>query len=390
MKIKFVFLLFGLLIMASPLRADNDYSAIMQHLIESGDKAAEEYTPEQPLEFGNRFSQLYFGHFEGQGLEFAVGQADNDGMLKIEMSFSRLINSAMTAKSKATIAERWQELRALLVAAPMIESHSASFMELVVQSLLILVREGTEALLVVAALVAYLRKAGAADRIYLIWLGTLAALVASVLTAYAINSLIKNSGAARETLEGVTMLIAALLLSYVSAWLFARREIQQWQGFMQDKLGTAISKGSLLTIVSVAFFSVYREGAETILFYQALLNNADGKINAIMAGIGVGSLILLIIFALIFLLSVKLPLKLFFTATAVMLYGLSVIFAGKATLELQISGWLSNNHLSSIPTISWLGLFPSAECLIAQAVMLLLPICIWLLFKTNSQQKVAV
>ncbi|WP_372835487.1 transglutaminaseTgpA domain-containing protein [Pontibacterium sp.] len=230
------------------------------------------------------------------------------------------------------------------------------------------------------------RKTGAADRVYLIWLGSLAALGASVLTAIALHKLIQNSGAARETLEGVTMLIAAVLLSYVSVWLFARREMQQWQGFIQDRLGSAVSGGSLWAIVSVAFFAVYREGAETILFYQALVGDAEGQWHAIATGFGLAVVALLIVYLLIFQLSVRLPLKHFFTGTAALLYALSVIFTGKAVLELQVAGWLGNSYLPSVPTISWLGLFPSLQSVLSQLAMILLPVLGWLLIRLRSSQ----
>lgn len=359
-------------------QAASDYPAIMLHLISAGDKAAEEYQPEQAIDFGNRFSQLYFGHFEGQGLEFAVGQADTDAMLQIEISFSRLINSAVTGKPITEVQKQWQDLRALLEVAPMIDSGSASFTELLIQSFLILLREGIEALLVVAALVTYLRKAGAGDKVNLIWLGALAALGASVLTAIALNKLIQNSGAARETLEGVTMLVAAVLLSYVSAWLFARREMQQWQGYINDRLGQAIGQGSLWAVISVAFFAVYREGAETILFYQALISDSGGELDAIMAGFACAVVALLAVYVLIFQLSVKLPLKQFFTGTAALLYSLSVIFAGKATLELQVAGWIGSTYIESVPAVSWLGLFPTLESICAQLVLMLLPMLGWM------------
>ncbi|MBE9398848.1 FTR1 family iron permease [Pontibacterium sp. N1Y112] len=381
-----------LLLLVLPLQAQSasDYRAIMADLIQRGDQLSSDYSPGQALVFGNQYSQLYFGHFEGQGLEFAVGQADNDAMLAIEIQFSRLINTAMTGQPKPEIDAQWQGLRQQLSSAPMLESGGASFAELVVQSLLILLREGIEALLVIAALIAYLRKAGAADRVYLIWLGSLAALGASVLTAIALHKLIQNSGAARETLEGVTMLIAAILLSYVSVWLFARREMQQWQGFIQDRLGSAVSGGSLWAIVSVAFFAVYREGAETILFYQALVGDAEGQWHAIATGFGLAVIALLIVYLLIFQLSVRLPLKHFFTGTAALLYVLSVIFTGKAVLELQVAGWLGNSYLASVPTISWLGLFPSLQSILSQLVMILLPVLGWLLIRLRSSQASAI
>lgn len=364
---------------ASTAQAANDYQVVMQQLLARGDLVTEAYDPAQAIKFGNEYSQLYFGGFEGEGLEFAVGQADQDAMLQIELNFTRLINSAVKGHSKNVVAQRWLELRGLLVEAPMISNENASFWEIVVQSLLILLREGVEALLVIAALIAYLRKAGAADKVIYIWVGTGAALVASVITAWVLQGLIANSGAARETLEGMTMIVAAVLLSYVSVWLFARREMQQWQGFISDKMGDAVSSGSLWAIVSVAFFAVYREGAETILFYQALISDAEGAYDAIASGFGLALIGLLVIYVMIFQLSVRLPLKQFFTGTAGLLFALSVIFAGKATLELQVSGWMSNTWLEGFPTISWLGVFPSIESLLTQGLMIVLPIIGWLI-----------
>jgi len=369
-----LFLIFG----TSSTLAATDYPGVMVALIELGDEASESYDPSQSLVYGDRFSKLYFGGFEGKGLEFAVGQADQQAMIDIEMGFGLLINSAVNGKSNAEISDQWQTLREKLVNAPMIENQDAGFWSIAMQSLFILLREGVEALLVVAALVAYLRKAGAADKVPLIWFGVIAALFASVATAWILQSLISNSGAAKEALEGATMLLAAVLLSYVSFWLFSRREMQQWQGFIHNKLGEAVSGGSLLAIVSVAFFAVYREGAETILFYQALVADVEGGIEPIATGFGLALLLLGVVYLFIFQLSVRLPLKQFFSATAGLLYVLSVIFAGKAVLELQVTGWLPSSYIEWLPSIGWLGIFPSLESIALQLLFLLLPVLIFL------------
>jgi len=372
--IMLIFLSFG----ATSSSAATDYPRVMATLIELGDEASESYDPSQSLVYGDRFSKLYFGGFEGKGLEFAVGQADQQAMVDIELGFGLLINSAVNGKSKVEINDQWQRLREKLVNAPMIENQGASFWSIAIQSLFILLREGVEALLVVAALVAYLRKAGAADKVPFIWFGVVAALLASVATAWVLQSLISNSGAAKEALEGATMLLAAVLLSYVSFWLFSRREMQQWQGFIHNKLGDAVSGGSLLAIVSVAFFAVYREGAETILFYQALVADVDSGMEPIATGFGLALLLLGVVYLFIFQLSVRLPLKQFFSATAGLLYALSVIFAGKAVLELQVAGWLPSSYIEWLPSIGWLGIFPSIESIALQLIFLLLPALMFL------------
>ena len=88
---------------------------------------------------------------------------------------------------------------------------------------------------------------------------------------------------------------------------------------------------------------------------------------------------------MIFQLSVRLPLKQFFTGTAALLYLMSVIFAGKAVLELQVAGWLGNHYLSAMPTISWMGLFPSIEGIVAQLLMLTLPVLGWVLISARRR-----
>lgn len=380
--------LLWLLLILSPssLMAATDYPAVMATLIQLGDEASEAYRPAQSLEYSDRFSKLYFGGFEGKGLEFAVGQADQQAMMEIEMGFSLLINAAVNGASKEEVNRNWMSLREKLVNAPMIENQGAGFWSIAVQSLLILLREGVEALLVVAALIAYLRKAGAADKVPLIWFGVAAALVASVMTAWVLQSLIAHSGAAKEALEGATMMLAAALLSYVSFWLFSRREMQQWQGFIHNKLGDAVSGGSLWAIVAVAFFAVYREGAETILFYQALVADVDGGFEPIATGFALAILLLGVVYLLIFQLSVRLPLKQFFSATAGLLYVLSVIFAGKAILELQVAGWIPNTYIEWLPGVSWLGVFPSVESVASQLLFLALPVFVYLAVSTIRLQ----
>lgn len=358
-----------------------DYKTVMQQVIARGDSIVTAYVPEERVKYGNAFSDLYFGGFEGEGLEFAVGQADQQAMIEIELGFSRLINAAVSGQPKSDVEIQWRDLKAKLNVAPMIESATSSYWELVVQSLLILLREGVEALLVLAALLAYMRKAGAADRTLYVWMGAGAAFIASVLTAWGLQTLIQNSGATREVIEGVTMIIAALLLSYVSFWLFSRREMQHWQNFVHDKLGSAIDNRNLLAIVSVAFFAVYREGAETILFYQALISGAGFQWEPIIVGFAIACTLLLLVYVLIFMLSVKLPLKLFFTATAILLFSLSVIFAGKSVLELQVSGWLPSTAINGIPTVGWLGLFPSLESVGLQLTFLIAPLIVYVLYR---------
>ena len=363
-----------LLLLSQFSLASQDYPQVMAQVISKGDVLAQEYQPENALRFGGGFSDLYFGGFEGEGLEFAVGQTDAEKMVAIELSFSQLINAAVSGQPTTKVQGLWQDLRLKLESAPMIAGEVATYTELFIQSLLILLREGVEALLVIAALIAYLRKAGAADRIPLIWAGAGSAIIASFLTAWLFQSLLKNSGSSREFIEGFSLLVAAVLLSYMSVWLFARREMQQWQGFIHNKMGQALDQKRLSAIVVVSFFAVYREGAETILFYQVLYSDTVSRIEPILLGAAAAAVALVLIYVAIFLLSLKLPLKQFFSGTAALLFALSVIFVGKAALELQVAGFISATAISYVPFISWLGLFPTVESVGLQLLFILIPI----------------
>lgn len=384
------FLVGILLLLLSQLSlASEDYPHVMAQVISKGDLLAQEYKPEKALSAGSGFSDLYFGGFEGEGLEFAVGQADAEKMVAIELSFSQLINAAVSGQSVEKVQGLWEALRLKLESAPMIAGDVATYTELFIQSLLIMLREGVEALLVIAALIAYLRKAGAADRIPLIWAGAASAILASFLTAWLFQSLLKNSGSSRELIEGFSLLVAAVLLSYMSVWLFARREMQQWQGFIHNKMGQALDQKRLSAIVIVSFFAVYREGAETILFYQVLYSETVSRIEPILLGAAVAVVALMLVYVAIFLISLKLPLKQFFSGTAALLFALSVIFVGKAALELQVAGFISATAISYVPFISWLGLFPTAESVGLQLLFILIPV-IGLLVQKKFTFKAAV
>jgi high-affinity iron transporter len=349
-----------------------DYTSVMASLIAKGDQQVSAYQPDDSIEQGKAFSNLYFGGFEGMGLELAVGQASQETMLTIEMQFSQLINAAIKGEPKSVIQTRWATLRTTLENAPLIENQNS--VSTIIQSFLILLREGAEAMLVVAALITYLRRSGAGDQTPWIWGGVVIAIVLSALTAWLMQAVIKlQSGATREMIEGASMLLAAVMLSYVSMWLFARREISKWSQMIHRQLGEALSLGQRWTLVGIAFLSVYREGAETVLFYQALISNAAGQMSDVYIGVALALAALLGVYGLVVMASVKLPLKAFFSTSAIVLYLLSIIFTGKAVLELQVAGMVPMTEVSG-PTITWLGVFPTWEGLASQLAMCLLPI----------------
>jgi len=238
-------------------------------------------------------------------------------------------------------------------------------------SLGILVREGSEALLVIVALLAAVREAGQERRARDIYTGALLAIGVSLVLAWAVNHLIADDTS--DTLEGVFQLLAAGTLFYVSSWLTARAQSDRWRPFLHDKVEASRDiAGPSIALALTAFLAVMREGAETIVFFQALLGGATETVerHAVMAGLLAGAVALGVIFLVLRKAAFRIPLGSFFTATSVLLYGLAVIFVGQGISSFQESGVMRATFVDHVPTIQALGLFPTLQTLAAQSAML--------------------
>ena len=160
-------------------------------------------------------------------------------------------------------------------------------------------------------------------------------------------------------------------------WFPTKREAARWQAYIRTKMNKALSRGSTLALGFAAFLAVYREGAETVLFYQALAGQANGRYGAIISGFVLALLALGSVYWLMRAASFRLPIGLFFTLTAGLLYYLAISFAGSGVLELQAANWVGITPLEWVPRIPWLGLYPSLETVLAQLVLLIpLPIAL--------------
>ncbi len=264
-----------------------DYQVVVDEISVKGNALIDQYQAKNALDISDEFSSLYFDVFEGKGLEMAIAMEKPSLKTELESHFSTVIGLAAKGKPKQDVEKAWLSLNALLqdTAASQGESgDNEGFWSLLVQSFLILLREGFEAMLVITALVTYLRRQEAMEQLSVIYNGVGLALVASVLTAYLLSAVFKVSGEAREALEGTTMLVAAIVLFYVSYWLISKSESARWQSWIKGQINNAISKGSAFALGFAAFLAVYREGAETVLFYQALVGQTQGNSLAIVFG----------------------------------------------------------------------------------------------------------
>jgi high-affinity iron transporter len=252
---------------------------------------------------------------------------------------------------------------------------------LFLQSFIILLREGLEAILLVGALMTFLVKMGAAHRKRDINIGVGAAIAASLLTAVALETVFHLSPANQEALEGATMIVAAVVLFYVSYWLLSKMEVVKWNHFVKSKVQDALTSGSGLALASAAFLAVYREGFETVLFYKALFL-AGGSAAAtmpIVGGILLGSAVMGAVYVAINRFGLRLPLKPFFGVTSAFLYYMAFVFGGKGVAELQEGGYLPTTIVGGAPRVPTLGIYPTVESLLVQGLLvtLLLAALIW-------------
>jgi high-affinity iron transporter len=266
------------------------------------------------------------------------------------------------------------ELSRVLERAERTVGSTLSPVALFLQSFLILVREGLEAILVVGALLTFLVKLGAGERRRELHRGVIAALVLSLLTAVAIETVFFLSPAHQEALEAATMVLATVMLFWVSYWLLAKVETARWNRFVRTRLSEAVGRRSSLALATVAFLAVYREGFETVLFFKALaLSGAEGAVALPLAlGIGAGSVALALVYLAISRFGVRLPLRPFFAVTSAFLYLMAFNFAGTAIAELQEGGFVSLTPVEWLPRVPVLGLYPTVESALAQATLLAL------------------
>jgi len=228
----------------------------------------------------------------------------------------------------------------------------------------ILLREGVEALLIVVAMIAFLRKADRSEMVRHVHGGWVAALAAGAVTWAIATFFIGVSGASRELTEGFGSLFAALVLLSVGIWMHGKSQAGEWQRYINETLGKALSRRSAWFLFGLAFLVVYREVFETILFYAALTAQGSGAV--ILAGAGAAIILLGILAWVMLRFSAKLPVGAFFKYSSALIAVLAVVLAGKGIAGLQEAGMIDIAPLAQIPRIPVLGLFPTWETIGAQ------------------------
>jgi high-affinity iron transporter len=242
----------------------------------------------------------------------------------------------------------------------------------------VLLREGLEALLVMAALLTFLSKSGNADKRKLIWGGAGLGIVASLIVAVILQlvfSGVESAGANRELLEGFTGLVAAGMLFYMSYWLHSKSNVHAWQRYIKSKSSAALATGSAFSLGLLAFLAVFREGAETALLYMGIAPSIS--MGDLLLGLGIGLVALVALAVLILVVGMKLPMRPFFMVASILIYYIGFKFIGTGVHALQVAGLLPATSSSYLPENGFFGIYPTWETTGAQLALLLITAGVW-------------
>ena len=302
-------------------------------------------------------------------IEPTLAARDSGLMGRIETGMSKF-RSLVTANAQLTeVRASAAENGALFTQAESVLGSGTDATAAYVGSLTILVREGLEALLVVVAMIAFLRKAERVDMLRYVHGGWIGALGLGAVTWAIATFLVNVSGANREVTEGLSSLFTAVVLLSVGMWMHQKSMAGMWQQYIHAKLSAALSRKSAWFMFGLSFIAVYREVFETILFYVALWE--QGNHRAVLGGLATGAAVLVLIALALLRFSARLPISKFFSWSAGLVAVLAVVLTGKGIAALQEAGWLSAHALNA-PRIDLLGIYPSAQTLAAQILMVLL------------------
>lgn len=249
----------------------------------------------------------------------------------------------------------------------------------------ILLREGLEALLVIVALLAFLRRSGNSDKRGWIWAGGAVGILASVIAGFALQAIFSaaSAGQNREIVEGVTGLFAAAMLFYVAYWLHSKASLHAWKRYIDERTGKALASGSLFGLALLAFLAIFREGAETVVFYLGIAPSIT--LRDLLLGFAIGAVSLLAIAVLMLVFSVRLPLRLFFRVAGLLVYYLGFKFVGTGIHALQVAGVLPTNP-APLPAIPFFGIYPTWETLLPQVLLLLGGVAVLIYLSSRDQR----
>jgi len=368
-----------------------DFTPIVQNIKDKMAKVLQLYESGKVDDAIDESGNIYFDEYEESGMENIVGAKDTQLKLDTEASFNKISALMRAGASKEQIVAAQNILFDQLTQSLELTKKSTNW-DLFLYALTIILREGFEALIIVAAVIALLIKSGNSKHLNIVYSALGVAVVLSIATAYGLNHIFgsENAGQTREVMEGAVMLIAVVLLFYVGFWLLSNANSKKWSAYIQGQISSSLSSGDSKMLWWTVFLAVYREGAETGLFYLTLLFDANknpAATSMVAAGFVAGLVALIVIYVIIKKFSLKIAIKPFFIATSVIIFYMSVVFAGKGVMELVEGKVFVPTVIKGLPTITWIGFYPYVESLVPQAVMIVLLIVGILILKNKQKNK---
>lgn len=371
--------------------AATDFAPVVANIKAKIAEAIKTYAAKDVAKAMSDAQDVYFDEFEASGMENKVGAIDVGLKTRIEGNFGEVVALMKAGVSVERLQQAADNLGANLDAALEKTSGSSSPWALFVYALTIILREGFEALIIVAAVVAYLLKTGNEKRMSIVYSSLGVAVVLSFVMAWVMNLIFAGAaGQKREVMEGAVMLIAVGLLFYVGFWLLSNAGAKKWSKYIQSHVSESISSGSAKALWWTVFLAVFREGAETVLFYQALIFDAKDSAGYSMIALGfvAGLIVLLVTYYVFKIFAIKIPIKPFFLVTSAIIFYMSIVFVGKGLMEFVEGKIFVPTKIEGFPTIEWLGIYPYYESLVPQAIMIA-ALIIGVIIMKNKQAKEA-
>ena len=371
-------------------KGDRTWSEVANEMTVILDQAYEAAAAGKGDEGATLVNNAYYQYYEKLGFEKNVMNAiSGDRVSQVEYQFKMTRKTMRDSGSDKEIKQLVDDLKSWLVKDAAILDGGASgnvngFTKLVTssagQAFLILIREGLEALLVVAAVIAYLVKSGNKRFAKWIYLGVVAGLAGSGLVAVLFTFLFGGSGPVQEISEGVCALIATLMLLWTSNWMLNKSSVEAWNNYIRNKTeaavagaqskvesGQGLGLGMIASLAMLSFLAVFREGAETVIFYESIYSMSQDAHGMWVGGLTAAA-VLIVIFLILRFTSVKIPIGPFFLVTSSVMAALVVIFAGGGIHALIEGDLIEGTYLSIVPTNDWIGLYPYVETIAAQVI----------------------
>jgi len=380
----------------------DSWTKIVQKMEVHLNNAYDLYTQGKAKEAYDEVNVAYFRFYESKGMEkITMGYLSGARKTTVENAFYEYRRNVYSDKDSEMVKAHKDKLIAMLYhdAAELDgtldeggneETAKSATVATFISSFVLVLREGLEAILVIAAIIAYLVKTGKKKYIMSVYVGALGGVLLSILLAFLFSVVAgAQSGIAQEVFEGIGMFVAVIVLFYVSNWMLSKSETEAWERYIHKKVEASVSTGNKWVLIFAAFIAVAREGAELILFFRGVPIHGTSGWNAMILAIVLSVIVLIAVFLVFRFLTVRLPLKPFFLVTGVLMYAMCFSFTGKGVSELQAAGVVNKTVIPWMGfEMDFLGIYATYESLIPQIIVLAVIIIMSVVYaKKNKAQR---